>query len=209
MALTTKYDPIFRRHGGRLPVAFLRALAYEESGLNPRAVNPGSENAARGLMQVVGVVRQDYNERNGTSYTPADLLDPDISVKLAANLMNRVIGYYAKHPDPNLHEDWSNPEFVKLLVAGWNAGYSSGGGLQKVANYLKQRGIPVTHDNVYQYASAAGAVSYLSDPKRQAWQRSVADLFYAQPDWRSGAGSAILPVLLVGFVTWGAFRLLG
>lgn len=209
MALTTKYDPIFRRHAGRLPVAFLRALAYRESGLNPDAVNPGSENAARGLMQVVGVVRQDYNEKHGASYTPADLLDPDVSVKLAADLMNRVIGYYGKHPDANLREDWSNPEFVKLLVAGWNAGYSSGGGLQKVAAYLRSRGIPVTHDNVYAHARAAGAVSYLSDPARRAWQRSVADLFYAQPDWREGVNSAILPVLLVGFVGWGLFHLLG
>lgn len=206
MALTTKFDPLFRRYQGRLPVAFLRALAQRESGMNPGS-SSASPQAARGLMQITGVARTSYNEANGTSYTPDDMLDPEVSVRIGANLLGRIAGYYAKSAAPNMREDWSNPEFVKLLVAGWNAGYSQGGGVQRVASYLEQRGIPVTHDNVFKHAAAAGAVSYLQDPKRQAWQRSVADLFYAQPDWRDGAGAGILPLLLLGFMAWGAFRI--
>lgn len=208
MALTTKYDPIFRRYQGRLPVAFLRALAQRESGLNPSSVMPGSPNAARGLMQVVGVARDGHNERHGTRYTPDDLLDPDVSVRIAADLINRIVGYYQAYAAPNLRENWANPEFVKLVVAGWNAGYSKGGGVQKVVSYLLARGIPVTHDNVFAYAGAAGAVKYLQDPKRQAWQRSVADLFYQQADWRVGVGGSILTLLLVVFTSWGAYQLL-
>lgn len=206
MALSTAYDPIFRRYQGRLPVAFLRALAQRESGMNPSSVNPGSENAARGLMQVVGVARQGYNEKHGTRYTPADLLDPAVSVRIAGDLLNRIVGYYQAYPSKNLKEDWSNPEFVKLVVAGWNAGYSKGGGVQKVVQYLEARGIPVTHDAVFAHADAAGAVRYLQDPKRRAWQRSVADLFYQQEDWRSGG--AILPLVLVLGVSWGVYQLL-
>lgn len=208
MALSTQYDPLFRRYQGRLPVAFLRALAQRESGMNPSSVMPGTPNAARGLLQVVGVVRQGYNEKHGTDYTPDDLLDPAVNVRLATDLLNRIVGYYQAYDAPNLKENWANPEFVKLVVAGWNAGYSKGGGVQKVVAYLQSKGVPVTHDAVFAHAGAAGAVKYLQDPKRRAWQRSVADLFQAQPDWRSGPTGAILPLLLVVGVSWGAYQLL-
>ncbi len=203
VALTTEYDPIFRKYAGHLPVAFLRALAYRESGLNPGSVMPGSTNAARGILQVVGVVREDFNQKNGTSYTADDLLNPDINVKIAANLINRIIGYYGKHPSGNLHEDWQNPEFVKLLVAGWNAGFSEGGGVGKVASYLEARAIPVTHDNVYRYAGDAGAVSYLQTPDRQDWQRSVQALYFAQPDRPT---TKALTWIVAALAAWGAYR---
>lgn len=204
VALSTEYDPIFRRYAGHLPVAFLRALAYRESGLNPSSVMPGSTNAARGILQVVGVVREDFNAANGTSYTADDLLNPDVNVKIAAGLINRIVGYYAKHPSRNLHEDWSNPEFVKLLVAGWNAGFSESAGVGKVASYLEARGVPVTHDSVYANAAAAGGVTYLQTADRRAWQRSVSDLYFAQPDKPTSA----LKWVLAAIAAYGAYRYL-
>lgn len=206
MALTTQYDPIFRRYAGRLPVAYLRALALRESGLRPDLVMPGGAGAARGILQVVGVVRDDYNQRHGTSYTPDDLLDSDVNVKIAADLINRIVTYLGKHPSQNLREDWRNPEFVKLLTAGWNAGFSEAAGVGKVASYLEGRGIPVTHDSVYEHAAAAGGVIYLQKPERRAWQRTVADLYYLQPD-RFDVGSGIVTLLLVALAGWGAYRL--
>lgn len=203
MALTTEYDPIFRRYAGRVPVAYLRALAYRESGMRPLAAASSSSNAARGLLQVVGVVRQDYNQRNGTSYTADDLFTPDVNVRLAASVLNQIVTGYARHPSPNLHENWSNPEYVKLVTAGWNAGYSEGGGVGKVATYLEARGIPVTHDSVIANAAAAGAVSYLN-ADRAVWHRSVADLYFQQPD--AGGGSAWTLVALVA-LAWGAYKL--
>lgn len=207
-SLPTTFDPLFARYAGNIPVAFLRALAQRESGMNPAAANAGSLNAARGLMQVIGVARESFNQRHGTHYTPQDLLNPEVSIRIGADLLQRIVGYYQDWAAdaPNLREDWSNPEFVKLVVAGWNAGYSRGGGVQKVVAYLKSRGIPVTHDAVYQHAAAAGAVQYLQLPARAAWQRSVADLFYAQPDWRGG--SSFTTLLLVGFIGWGLYSYL-
>lgn len=43
-----------------------------------------------------------------------------------------------------------------------------------VADYLTARGLPVTLDTVWQYASAAGAVSWLSNPTKHAFARKVA-----------------------------------
>jgi len=41
VALSTQYDSMFRTHAGRVPVAYLRALAQRESGLRPDVVMPG------------------------------------------------------------------------------------------------------------------------------------------------------------------------
>lgn len=138
---------------------------------------------AWGLMQVVEVVRNSWNKRKPSqAISRSELLNPAINVKVATDLLNRISKAYAKHPDPNMKPNWSNPEFVKLLVAGWNSGYSEGGGVGKVASYLESRGIPVTHDNVFKYAAAAGATKHLQTSGRQNWQRSVADLYFRQPD---------------------------
>lgn len=204
MALTTEYDPIFRRYAGRVPVAYMRALAFRESGMRPTAMASTSPNAARGLMQVVGVARQEFNTRNGTAYTADDLLNPAINIRIGAWLLNRIIDGYARHPSRNLQMNWGNPEFIKLLTAGWNAGYSDGGGVGKVASYLEARNIPVTHDSVYANASAAGAAATLSMPERATWHRSVSDLYFAQPDAGSGGAWKLLAFVALA---WGAYKL--
>ena len=206
MALTTAYDPLFSKHAGRLPVAYLRALAQRESSMRPELAMPGGPGAARGLLQVVGVVREDYNRRHGTSYSPDDLFNPDVNVKVAADALNKIVVGYSKHPSPNLKENWENPEFVKLLTAGWNAGFSESGGVGKVASWLERLGSPVTHDSVFDHAADAGAVVYLQRPERQQWHRSVADLYYQQPDWPKGP-SMIATLILGGFIAWGVYRL--
>lgn len=200
-ALTTQYDPLFARYGNRLPVAYLRALGKRESNLNP-----SSTSGARGLLQVVDSVRKSYNERRGTSYTPADLLNAEINVRIATDLLNRIVIAFGKHPSKNMQENWANPEFVKLLTAGWNSGYSEAAGVGHVASYLEQRGIPVTHDNIYAHAAAAGGTVHLQRPEKRAWQQSVAALYYQQPDWNPGGG--LVGYILAGAAVWGAYKLL-
>lgn len=159
-------------------MAYLRALSKRESNLNPNE----SHDPAWGLMQVVPVVRESYNRRFGTTYNKQDLLDPEINVQLASELLNRIVKQYGAHPDKNLKEDWANPEFVKLVTAGWNSGYSEKAGVGRVASHLEARGIPVTHDNVFQHAAEAGATRHLQNSTKYTWQRSVADLYFGQPD---------------------------
>ena len=204
MALTTRFDPLFRRYGGSIPVAYLRALAERESGLNPNA-NAGKA-AAQGLLQIVTVARESYNDRHHTSYTRDDSLDPALNVQMGAELLQRIIAGYRKHPSPDLQEDWQSPAFVQLLTAGWNAGYSEGGGVGKVASYLERQGQAVTPQNVYANAAAANAVSYLSDPARQRWHRSVVDLYFAQPD--RPRGGTLLKLALAVAVAWGGYELM-
>lgn len=205
MGLPTQYDAIFSRHAGKVPVAYLRALAMRESGMNPRATaNAASPNAARGILQVVGVARTEYNRVNGTNYQPDDLWDVDTNVKIAAWLLNTIIAAYARHPSKNMKMDWDNPEYVKLVTGGWNAGYSEGGGVGKVATYLEARGLPVTHDAVVANAGAAGAVSQVGNLDRRNWARGVAELYFGQPD-RGGSLPIVMVVAvaaLIGVYLW-------
>ena len=175
--VSRKYDAIFREHGRGLPIAYLRSLVKRESNLNPRS----AKGAAWGLMQVIEVVRKDYNKRHSTRYTRNDLLDPRINVTIGADLLVRIIASYGRnHPDvPNLQETWNNRRFVELLTFGWNAGYSERGGVGKVARYLEQQGRhdDITIDTIHGAARAARASRHLSNVRKVRWCKGVAGLF--------------------------------
>jgi len=180
----------------------MRALGQRESGLNPNEAN----DPAWGLMQVVPDVLSSYNRRFGTSYSKQDLLDPRINVKVASELLNRIASQYSSlhgAKSRNMRQDWSNPEFAKLVTAGWNSGYSEAGGVGKVASYLETRGIPVTHDNVFRYAATAGATRHLQNDTKYNWQRSVASLFYAEGG--PGLFADTAKILVAGAIVAGAY----
>jgi murein DD-endopeptidase MepM/ murein hydrolase activator NlpD len=171
--LTREFDPIFAAHGLGLPVPYLRALAARESGL--RANDP------KGLINVVSVVRDDFNRRHGTAIKARDLTDPSISLMVASDTLRRIIASYARYHAgvPNLRENWTNRHFVELLTFGWNAGYSESKGVGRVVRYLVERGArDVTLTDVARAAHEAGASQWLwAHPKKVAWTRSVADLY--------------------------------
>jgi soluble lytic murein transglycosylase-like protein len=179
--LSTDWDPVFERHRGRIPLAYLRALAKRESDFSPGNTSGG----AWGLLEVTMDVVFGFNKRNpGKSYTSADRLDPSRNVEMATWQLREVIrSYRENHRSKNLQENWNNHEFVALLTMGWNAGYSELGGVGRVADYLELRGIPVTAGNVARYASAAGAVSHLAE-RGAGWARAVTALYFfdRQPD---------------------------
>jgi soluble lytic murein transglycosylase-like protein len=176
MLISAIYDPLFSQHGGSIPVAYYRALAQRESSMNPG----DTSGPAWGLLQITEVARNDYNARSGQPFVSRQqLLDPATNVRVASWLLRQIVNRFGTHPSRNLKTNWNNPEFVKLVTAGWNAGWV---GVDRVASYLEARNISVTHDNVHRYASAAGATGHLSNSSKHAWQRSVADLYLVQPD---------------------------
>jgi hypothetical protein len=174
--LRRTYDAVFHRYRGPIPIEYMRALAKHESSFNPA----NTRGAAWGLMQVVEKVRISYNERRGTSYTRQDLLNPDVNVKIASDLLRRIIVAFGKHPDRNMQADWRNPEWVKIFTAGWNSGYSERAGVGRVATWLEEHGIPVTHDHLYKYAAAAGGTRHLQNLDKRDWQRKVARTYFAE-----------------------------
>lgn len=181
--VTHKFDDLLSKWGDRraIPLAFLRALASRESDMNPRSGDePGKkESSAKGLLQVIGVVREDYNEEFGTHYTPKDLFDPDINVKIATRTLGRIRDAYAKHRC--LKPDWDSRRWVELYTFGWNAGYSEAAGVGFVVGKLEKDGLhcdDITIDTVSNHAGEFGASPYLTDEDKVRWCKGVASLYF-------------------------------
>jgi hypothetical protein len=167
------FDHLFAQHARGIPIAFLRALAYGESRLNPRADN----GHAVGLLQVEHVVRLDYNRRHGATYTREDLFDPAINIRVGVDALRTIIESYRRRHAAfkNLQEDWNNYRFIELLAQGWNAGWSDRAGVGRVAHYLAAQGATsITAELVQEHAAAAGATRHLLEPRRLAWAKGVA-----------------------------------
>ena len=140
-------------------------------------MNPNEKSGpAWGILQVgidrrAGNVLKGYNSRRGTKYTKADMLSPKLNIRVASDLLRRIVFMYEGE---GIAQDWKNPNYVALVVAGWNSGYSKKAGTVKVIRHLKTRGLPVTHANVFKYSQDAGATKHLSSSKKLHWQRKVA-----------------------------------
>src|SRR5262249_53953931 len=130
-----RFDPVFERYRGGIPIEYIRALVDRESNGQP-TVRAGS---AIGLMQIVPVVLDDYNKRHGTAYQSEHLTSPATNVAIGCELLRIIIESYRKnHPRVRtLQADWNNPQFVELLTFGWNAGFSEAGGVGRVTRYLE------------------------------------------------------------------------
>lgn len=175
-ARVRRFDPVFERYRGTLPIEYVRALVDRESNGRP-SVRAGS---AIGLMQIVPVVLDDYNKRHGTAYQSEHLTDPATNVAIGCELLRLIVESYRKnHPRiPNLQANWNNPRFVELLTIGWNAGFSEAGGVGHVARYLEKLGaVDITMDQVSAHAQLAGASKHLSNPAKLAWCKSVVALY--------------------------------
>lgn len=174
-----RFDKIFAEEGSGIPLAFLRALAFRESRNNPlQATGP-----AWGLLQVgidkrAGNVLASYNERNGTTLTKSDMLDPRLNTRVAAELLRKII---EMHKAEGLTPNWTNGNWIGLITAGWNTGYSRKAGTIRTIRYLKKHAIPVTLQAVYENAAKAAPetksgrafVKRISQKRRQKWHRAV------------------------------------
>jgi hypothetical protein len=175
-ARVRRFDAVFQRYRGGIPMEYVRALVQRESNGQP-SVRAGS---AIGLMQIVPVVLADYNKRHGTSYRSDDLINPATNVAIGCELLRIIIKSYRKnHPRiRTLQTDWNSPQFVELLTFGWNAGFSEAGGVGRVARYLEGLGAAdITIDQVAAHAKLAGASKHLSNTAKVAWCKSVVALY--------------------------------
>jgi hypothetical protein len=173
-ARVRRFDPVFARYRGTLPIEYVRALVDRESDGQPNA----RAGSAIGLMQIVPVVLADYNKRHGTSYRAEHLTDPAINVAIGCELLRLIVESFRKHHPRTLRTDWDNSQFVELLTFGYNAGFSEAGGVGRVARYLEGLGaVDITIDQVSAHAKLAGASKHLSNPAKVTWCKSIAALY--------------------------------
>jgi hypothetical protein len=215
MPISKQYDDLFARHAGQLPVAYLRALAWYESGLNPRAVHP--RGSATGLFQVTKIALDDFNKLKGTRHSLSELGDPELSTKVATSHINNILALYSSVR--SLKPDWQSRRFVELLTLGWNGGHNA---VLRVVRTLEGQGIRpdrITVDTVSQLAGTL-KIPYLSDPQRAAWAKRVTAAYLSAtgvPAVRPGPvslvpvapskGSLLVAATVVGAAIVGAYTL--
>jgi Transglycosylase SLT domain len=171
------YDDVFAGRGRGIPAPYLRALALHESDMRPRL----SDGPAWGLMQVIEVVREDFNRRERKNFTRSDLLDPAVNVTIAASSLALIAkSYAANHSSANMQTNWRNPQFVALLTFGWNAGWSERGGVGRVVSFLEQRGMDVNVNSVFDASKASGASPHLANPMKLAFAKQVTRQYFAE-----------------------------
>ena len=189
-----RFDAVFERYRGGIPIEYVRALVERESSGQP-SVRAGT---AIGLMQIVPVVLHDFNKRHGTTYRSEQLADPATNVAIGCELLRIVIeSYRTNHPRiRTLQADWNNPQFVELLTFGWNAGFSEAGGVGRVARYLEGLGaIDITIEQVAAHAKLAGASKHLSNAAKVAWCTSVVALYLRERDASRAVASELASTL--------------
>jgi soluble lytic murein transglycosylase-like protein len=189
-----RFDAVFQRYRGTIPIEYVRALVERESDGQPN-VRAGS---AIGLMQIVPVVLDDYNKRHGTAYRSDHLTNPATNVAIGCELLRIIIESYRKnHPRiRTLQADWNSPQFVELLTFGWNAGFSEAGGVGRVARYLEGLGaVDITIDQVAAHAKLAGASKHLSNMAKVAWCKSVVALYLRERAAVRAVGTELAGVL--------------
>jgi hypothetical protein len=167
------FEAVFARYAGPIPLAYLRSLAYKESGFRPDVVHPTSK--ATGLFQITRPALKDFNGRRGTRYVLEHLKNPELNTAVAAQHLASVIATYSRHPA--LLPDWSSRRWVELLTIGWNAGHNA---VVSLVSKLAASRIPperITVEAVSQLARATGKGKYVADPKRVAWAKAVATMF--------------------------------
>jgi len=167
-----------------LPAWFLDALAWGESRFDTDA----RTGSFVGILQVGPMVLEGYNKANTTNYKESDLTSPTINAEIAAWQIRRIIDEYQatsrRSAIPELSEDWTSADWILLVLAGWNSGWSHKAGVLKVAKFLHDRKLRVTHGRVFDFAKEAGATRHL-DPehvnedgkkagaRKRRWQRGV------------------------------------
>jgi hypothetical protein len=198
------FEPMFAKHASTfgIPHAYLRTLAYKESGFRPAVVHPRSR--ATGLFQITSIALNAFNQRNRSGLQLAHLVDPEINTRVAAEHLARVIDVYRSYR--SLQPDWSSQRWVELLTLGWNAGHNA---VAQIAGRLEAQRIPperITVDTVSQVAATlGGSAVYVGDPARVAWAKSVAAMFLG----KGVPGAVYASTLPIPGGSGGALALLG
>jgi soluble lytic murein transglycosylase-like protein len=193
-ARVRRFDTLYSRYRGTIPLEYVRALVERESNGQP-SVRTGS---AIGLLQIVPVVLADYNKRHGTAYGSEHLTDPATNVAIGCELLRTIVTSYQKnHPRiRTLQPNWDSPEYVGLVTLGWNAGYSEAGGVGRVARYLEGLGaVDITIDQVSVHAKPAGATKHLANAAKVSWCKSVVALYQRERALRLASASTTSPLV--------------
>ena len=96
---TSRYDYLISRGAVKYSLDFhlVKSLIYEETWFNRYARGKAGE---MGLMQITPMALDDYNRSKNVSFTPQDLLDPELNIEVGCWYLRNCIDRYKDFEDP-------------------------------------------------------------------------------------------------------------
>ncbi len=179
-AIPTKFDTIFNKFRGKIPISFLRSLSYLKSSMN---TNRSIQNSA-GLFMISLPVLKAYdkafpNQSPEGGHKATDLSDPILNTKIALWIINRIVKYYAKNYPKTLSENWNDATYISLIVHGFNTGYTEpkgiGAAIKKIENEAPKK---MTIDNVATISKALGLNKSKYDERKINFAKNVANVYF-------------------------------
>jgi len=130
MAIPNKYDAIFEKYRGTIPLAFLRTLAFSQSNLN---TNKSVSNSA-GLFMISEPALQAFDKKFPSFMPPSphkfiDLSDPALNTVIAVWIIDNITTYYANKYPNSMSKNWNSPVYAAIIAHSFNVGYAEPKGL--------------------------------------------------------------------------------
>lgn len=219
MTIAKTFDAVFDKFRDNIPLEFLKALAFSASGLNPSK----SAHESAGLFMISVPALTSYDKKFGGSHVPKDLADPILNTQIAVWILKNIVTYYASNFPRSMKEDWTNKDFVALVVHGYNVGYREPNGVGAAVKQLEKIDPKkVSLDTVAQAAKGMKLPAGLYNTKALNFAKSVTNLYLgtpketAVPDTlpipstikasRGGSGLGLAAIVGIPFI---AFALMG
>ena len=200
MAITQRYDALFLKAlhewKGEIPLPFLRAVAYRESLMNPKAASKTS--SARGLMQITAPLLRRFKKATKIKYSPSDMLKAWPNIRVGVWHMVEIVNSFKKnHPD-SLSPIWCSLNYVGLLAQAYTAGFNETRGVGYVVGHMEKSGVkqtsitPVIVAQVATRLKERGHIKgrvFMSEPDRLDYVRRVQLAYSKEPEYTKCSSS--------------------
>lgn len=175
MAITTKFDNVFNKFRGSIPLDYLKAHAYSVSKMNPK--KSGGNSA--GLFMISKGALRVFNNKFNKNYKAEELSNPALNTQIATWILHKIISYYDKRY-PSLKQNWNNASYVALVAHGYNTGYSEPNGIGAAVKKIESAGGKVTLTNVARVSKVIGLGPAKYNSRTIKLAKNITNLFFVQ-----------------------------
>jgi hypothetical protein len=176
--ISKELDGTFEANRGNIPLAFLRAFAWNNRRDKSKGFNPAqSSGGAAGLFGISSAALNSYNSVKGQNNPVNSLADANFNTKVAVYLLQKIVAYYAANYPKTMIENWNNPDYVALIVHGYNVGHAEPKGLGAAIKKFNDAPDKLTFNAVTQVAKEIGLSNNSYNTAWMSFAKGVANTY--------------------------------
>ena len=182
MGISNKYDNIFEKFRGTIPLSYLRALAFSQSNLNAAK----SFKGAAGLFMISDAALRAYDKKYPIAATnqsierkSSDLADPILNTRIAVWILGNIIKYFSTHYPKTMSENWNDPTYAAVVTLAFNVGYTEPQGIGAAIKALESKPDKFSMESLVQVAKEIKLDASKYSDKMVSYAKTVANLYVA------------------------------